>query len=94
MVYYRVAFIVLALSHPPSGRCLLQERMQVLPPARINRAHTNRARSVSKGSICPAPSPKRGEVSDIISLSTNKKATVSGGLSSTLPTSRLVNGLF
>ena len=36
--------------------CIPAEWVQVLPTARIDRARSDRARSASKGSICPAPS--------------------------------------
>ena len=38
-----------------SSLSITAEWVQVLPTARIDRAHSDRARSASKGSICPAP---------------------------------------
>jgi hypothetical protein len=42
---------------------ILAEWAQVLPTVRIDRAHSDRARSASRGSICPLRLPKGGAVS-------------------------------
>lgn len=66
--------------------------MQVLPTARMTE-HILIVRGLrASGASVPLHPPKRREVSDIVSLSTNKKATVSGGLLSSLPTSSLGYG--
>ena len=56
------------------------ERVQVLSTARIDRAHSDRARSASTGASAPLHHPKCDEVSGTASSVANEKATVSGGL--------------
>jgi len=65
---------------------ILAEWVQVLPTARIDRAHSDRARSASKGSIWPAPFPEVEKVACILPpWAAKEKATVSGGLFLTPP---------
>ncbi len=62
------------------------------PTARIDRAHSDRARSGARGASAPPHHLKRGEVLGTGTVTARKKATVSGGLLSSLPTSRLGYG--